>query len=108
MSHDKHAGHSPEIFQRRFFVCLVLTLPVLYFAPSFQQWFGYQAIQFPGSELVSPLLSVVIYGYGGWVFLRDAWIELRSKIGMMTLIALAMTVAFAYSLPVQNLFWATG
>ncbi|PZV09882.1 MAG: heavy metal translocating P-type ATPase [Leptolyngbya sp.] len=99
--HDKHAGHSPEIFRRRFFVCLVLTLPVLYFSPSFQQWFGYQAIQFPGSELVSPLLSVVIYGYGGWVFLRGAWIELQGKIGMMTLVALAITVAFVYSLAVS-------
>ncbi|MDJ0704933.1 MAG: heavy metal translocating P-type ATPase [Leptolyngbyaceae cyanobacterium MO_188.B28] len=99
--HDKHAGHSPEIFQRRFFVCLALTLPVLYFAPSFQQWFGYQAVQFPGSGLVSPLLSIVIYGYGGWVFLRGAWIELHSKIGMMTLIALAITVAFTYSLAVS-------
>lgn len=98
--HDKHAGHSPEIFQRRFFICLALTLPVLYFAPSFQQWFGYQAIQFPGSGLVSPLLSIVIYCYGGWVFLRGAWHELQGKIGMMTLVALAITVAFAYSLAV--------
>ena len=98
--HDKHAGHSPEIFQRRFFICLALTLPVLYFAPSFQQWFGYQTIQFPGSGLVSPLLSVVIYCYGGWVFLRGAWHELHGKIGMMTLVALAITVAFAYSLAV--------
>lgn len=99
--HDKHAGHTPEIFQRRFFVCLALTLPVLYFAPSFQEWFGYQAIQFQGSGLVSPLLSMVIYAYGGWVFLRGAWIELHSKIGMMTLIALAITVAFVYSLAVS-------
>ncbi|PSN11620.1 copper-translocating P-type ATPase [filamentous cyanobacterium CCT1] len=99
--HDKHAGHSPEIFRRRFFVCLVLTLPVLYFSPSFQQWFGYQAIRFTGSELVSPLLSVVIYGYGGWGFLKGAWIELQSKIGMMTLVALAITVAFVYSVAVS-------
>ncbi|MGD1858185.1 MAG: heavy metal translocating P-type ATPase [Leptolyngbyaceae cyanobacterium] len=73
---------------------------MLYFAPSFQQWFGYQTIQFPGSGLVSPLLSVVIYCYGGWVFLRGAWHELHGKIGMMTLVALAITVAFAYSLAV--------
>ncbi|MGB5973083.1 MAG: heavy metal translocating P-type ATPase [Nodosilinea sp.] len=50
---------------------------------------------------MSPLLSVVIYGYGGWVFLRGAWIELQGKIGMMTLVALAITVAFVYSLAVS-------
>jgi Cu2+-exporting ATPase len=98
--HDKHAGHSPEIFKRRFFICLFLTLPVLYFAPHFQDWFDYQAVQFPGSNWISPLLSTIIYFYGGWVFLRGAWFELRSKIGMMTLIALAITVAFVYSLAV--------
>jgi P-type Cu2+ transporter len=98
--HDKHAGHSPEIFKRRFFICLFLTVPVLYFAPHFQDWFGYQAVQFPGANWISPLLSTIIYFYGGWVFLRGAWYELRSKIGMMTLIALAITVAFVYSLAV--------
>lgn len=99
--HDKHAGHSPEIFQRRFFICLVLSLPVLYYAPMFQMWFGYRAIAFPGSEWVAPILSTVIYFYGGWVFLRGAWREFHSKIGMMTLIALAITVAFIYSLAVS-------
>lgn len=99
--HDKHAGHSPEIFKRRFFICLLLTLPVLYFSSHFQEWFGYQAIQFPGSEWVAPILATVIYFYGGWVFLRGAWRELHSKIGMMTLIALAITVAFVYSVAVS-------
>lgn len=99
--HDKHAGHNPEMFKRRFFICLLLTLPVLYFAPSFQEWFNYQAIQFPGSAWVTPILSIIIYFYGGWVFLRGAWRELRSRIGMMTLIALAITVAFVYSLAVS-------
>lgn len=99
-SHDKHAGHSPEIFKRRFFICLVLTLPVLYFSPMFQDWFSYQAVQFLGVNLVTPILSTIIYFYGGWVFLRGAWYEFRSKIGMMTLIALAITVAFIYSVAV--------
>jgi P-type Cu2+ transporter len=99
--HDKHAGHNPEMFKWRFFICLLLTFPVLYFAPSFQEWFNYQAVQFPGSYWVSPILSTIIYFYGGWVFLRGAWRELRSRIGMMTLIALAITVAFVYSLAVS-------
>jgi Cu2+-exporting ATPase len=98
--HDKHAGHSPEIFKRRFFICLVLTLPVLYFEPMFQMWFNYQAIQFSGAEWVIPIFSTIIYFYGGWVFLKGAWFELQSKIGMMTLVALAITVAFVYSVAV--------
>ncbi|MEA5452587.1 heavy metal translocating P-type ATPase [Leptolyngbya sp. CCNP1308] len=99
--HDKHAGHSPAMFKRRFLICLGLTLPVLYFSPSFQQWFSYQAIQFPGSNWVTPILSTVIYFYGGWVFLKGAWHELQNKIGMMTLVALAITVAFVYSVAVS-------
>ena len=99
--HDKHAGHSPEIFKRRFFICLILTLPVLYFSTQLQNWLGYQAIAFPGSNWVNPILGIVIYFYGGWVFLRGAWRELHSKVGMMTLIALAITVAFIYSLAVS-------
>ena len=99
--HDKHAGHSPEIFKRRFFICLILTLPVLYFSSQLQNWLGYQAITFPGSNWVNPILGIIIYFYGGWVFLRGAWRELHSKVGMMTLIALAITVAFVYSLAVS-------
>ena len=99
--HDKHAGHSPAMFKRRFFICLALTLPVLYFAPSFQEWFNYQAIQFPASNWATPILSTVIYFYGGLVFLKGAYHEIRSKIGMMTLVALAITVAFVYSVAVS-------
>ncbi len=89
------------MFKRRFFICLALTLPVLYFAPSFQEWFNYQTIEFPGSNWVTPILSSVIYFYGGLVFLKGAYHEIRSKIGMMTLVALAITVAFVYSVAVS-------
>jgi P-type Cu2+ transporter len=99
--HDKHAGHNPAMFKRRFLVCLLLTLPVLYLAPMFQMWFNYQAIQFAGVDWITPILSTVIYWYGGWVFLRGAWAELHSKIGMMTLVALAITVSYVYSLAVS-------
>ncbi|WP_315787809.1 heavy metal translocating P-type ATPase [Fischerella sp. JS2] len=99
--HGKHAGHSPEIFKRRFFICLVLTLPILYFSTQLQEWLNYEAIAFPGSGWINPVLAIIIYFYGGWVFLKGAWNELHSKIGMMTLIALAITVAFVYSLAVS-------
>jgi P-type Cu2+ transporter len=99
--HDKHAGHSPAMFQRRFFICLVLTVPVLYLSPMFQMWFNYQAIQFAGVAWVTPILSTIIYWYGGWVFLRGAWAELHGKIGMMTLVALAITVSYVYSVAVS-------
>jgi Cu2+-exporting ATPase len=82
--HDKHSGHSPAMFKRRFFVCLVLTLPILYLSPMFQMWFGYQAIQFPGVNWITPILATIIYFYGGWMFLKGAWFEFHSKIGMMT------------------------
>ena len=70
--HDKHAGHTPGIFKRRFFICLLLTLPVLYFSPMFQHWFSYQAIQFSGANWITPVLSTIIYFYGGWV-LFSSW-----------------------------------
>lgn len=109
--HDKHAGHSPAMFKNRFFVCLVLSIPILYFSLPFQTWFSYQAIQFPGSTWVNPILSIVVYFYGGWVFIQGAWREMKGKVGMMTLISLAITVAFVYSLAVtlglegEPFFW---
>jgi Cu2+-exporting ATPase len=89
------------MFRRRFLVSLVLTLPILYFSPQLQSWLGYEAVAFPGSGWVSPILGIIIYFYGGWVFLKGAWHELHTSIGMMTLIALAITVAFVYSLAVS-------
>jgi len=66
----------------------------------FQMWFGYQALQFPGVNWITLILATIVYFYGGWVFLKGAWYEFRSKIGMMTLVALAITVAFVYSVAV--------
>lgn len=101
-AHDKHAGHDPKMFRDRFWISLVLTLPILYFAPFFQDVFGYQALSFPGSSWVNPLLGIILFFYGGLVFLRGAVAELRNRTpGMMTLISLAITVAFAYSLAVS-------
>lgn len=109
--HD-HSHHDPSQFKQKFWLSLVLTLPILYYAEQFQIWFGYDAISFPGSDWLSPLLAVVLYFYGGWVFLTGAVSEVRSRQpGMMTLIAFAITVAFVYSLvvtlgfPGMPLYW---
>lgn len=100
--HDKHAGHTPEMFRDRFFVSLLLTLPILYFSEQLQAWFGYRAAQFPGSAWVNPVLGTILYFYGGLVFLKGALRELRARTpGMMTLIALGITVAYGYSLAVS-------
>ena len=93
-----HSGHE-AMFKRRFFVCLVLALPVLYYSPMLQEWFGYVAIQFPGSAFIGPVLGVVVFAYGGLPFLRMGAVEARNREpGMMLLISLAITVAFVYSL----------
>jgi P-type Cu2+ transporter len=97
--HDKHAGHSPEMFKNRFWLSLALTLPILYFDPHIQLWLGYEALRFPGVGWVQPVLASVLFFYGGWPFLVGAVGEGRARQpGMMSLIALAITVAFSYSL----------
>jgi P-type Cu2+ transporter len=99
--HTNHVAHSEAMFARPFWVCLVLTVPVVIFAELFQQLFGYTPPQFPGSEWLVPVLASVVYWYGGWVFLTGALAELRSrKPGMMTLVALAITTAYVYSLAI--------
>jgi Cu2+-exporting ATPase len=111
-AHDKHAGHSPEMFRSRFWLSLLLALPILFFDPHLQQWLGYRAPAFPGSNWLQPLLAILLYLYGGGVFVKGAVSELRARQpGMMTLIGLAITVAFGYSLavtlglPGMALYW---
>src|SRR2546429_7287880 len=113
--HDKHAGDSPQMFRDRFFVSLLLTLPILYGAQLFQQWLGYRAVQFAGSEWITPVLAVVIFFYGGWPFVEGARRELAARLpGLMTLVALAISVAFTYSIAVSlgfagmPYFWELG
>ena len=110
--HDEHAHHSPEMFRDRFWFSLVLTLPILYFSEQIQQWLGYQSVSFPGSEWVNPVLGTILFFYGGLVFLQGARHELQDRQpGMMTLISLAITVAYVYSmavafgLPGMSFFW---
>ena len=97
--HDKHAGHSVAMFRDRFWLSLALTVPVVLFSEMIQEWFGYTAPTFPGSEWLSPVLGTVIFIYGGAPFLRGAVSEAEGRQpGMMLLIGMAITVAFLASL----------
>lgn len=96
--HDKHEGHSIAMFRDRFWLSLVLTIPVLYFSETIQGWLGFEAPSFPGSEWVGPVLGTVIFVYGGRPFLVGAVREARDRQpGMMLLIGMAITVAFVAS-----------
>ncbi|PLC13494.1 ATPase [Kocuria flava] len=97
-AHGQHAGHSTAMFRNRFWLCLVLTLPVLLFSPMFAHLLGYHVPRFPGSAWIPPVLGTVVYLWGGAPFLRGGLTELRAKQpGMMLLIAMAITVAFLAS-----------
>jgi Cu2+-exporting ATPase len=96
--HVDHRGHE-EMFRKRFWICLLLSIPVLLFSSAVQGFFGFSMPTFPGSLLITPVLSVVIFIYGGVPFIRMAVPEIRNRQpGMMTLITLAISVAFFYSL----------
>jgi Cu2+-exporting ATPase len=96
--HDKHAGHSPGMFRDRFWLSLALSIPVIFFSEMIQEWFGYTAPSFAGSDWIAPVLGTVIFVYGGSPFLKGAVGEVRDRQpGMMLLIGMAITVAFAAS-----------
>ena len=101
--HDRHAGHSPEMFRDKFWWSLVLTLPVVYWSDHVQMLLGYRAVDFPGAAWIAPVLATGVFLYGGLVFLRGAVRELVDRLpGMMTLISLAITVAFVFSWAAQS------
>ena len=116
--HSEHAGHGVDhsghelMFRNRFWVSLVLSIPVLLYSPMIQEWFSFRMPEFPGSQFIGPLFSLIIFAYGGLPFLQMAVPEFQNrKPGMMTLISLAITTAFAYSLFAfftgagQGFFW---
>lgn len=95
--HDKHAGHNVTDFWKRFIVCVVVTIPVLALSHMIQQWLGFE-LAFAGDKYILAVLSTFIFIYGGYPFLRGLYNEVKSKaIGMMTLIGIAISVAWAYS-----------
>ena len=96
--HDKHAGHDPDMFKQKFWLSLALTLPVVFWSTHIQGLIGYSAPSFPGSVWIPAVAATVVFLYGGLVFLRSAGHEIQDRQpGMMTLISLAIMVAFTFS-----------
>lgn len=109
---NKHAGHSTNMFKKKFWLSLVLTIPVVIYSELVMKVFGWQPPMFPGSAYLPFVLGSVVFFYGGWVFVAGAWRELRAKLpGMMTLISIAIVAAYTYSVyatftqPEHTLFW---
>ena len=110
-SFNKHAGHHTGDFLKRFWISLVITVPILLLSQMIQQWLGF-SISFPGDKYVLLTLGTVIYIYGGLPFLKGMVGEIQAKaIGMMTLVAIAISVAYIYSVAVvfglqgMDFFW---
>lgn len=109
--HVIHTGHQ-QMFRRKFWVSLVLSVPVILYSDAVQGWFGFSMPSFPGSEWITPIIGVAIFLYGGVPFLKMAVPELRVRSpGMMSLISLAISVAFLYSIAAtifslgESLYW---
>lgn len=105
--HNAHAGHGVmheghlTVMRNRFFVSLPLTILVVLYSPMVQQWLNFTMPAFPGSNLIAPILGSVIFFYGGLPFLSMARQEIAQRQpGMMTLISLAITTAYLYSVGV--------
>jgi Cu2+-exporting ATPase len=111
--HGDHHRHMVEDFKRRFWVSLILSLPIVALAPMIQEWLGVrEVLAFGGSSYVQFALSSLVFFYGGWPFLKGLVDEVRqAQPGMMTLIALAILVAYIYSsavvfgVPGKTFFW---
>ncbi|MDD2614447.1 MAG: heavy metal translocating P-type ATPase [Methanosarcina sp.] len=111
IEHGNHHTHMLEDFRKRFIVSLVLTFPVLLLSPTIQDFFNFE-LHVSGADYLTFLLSSVVYFYGGYPFLKGIKEELSEKMpGMMTLIAIAISVAYFYSsavvfgLPGEIFFW---
>ncbi len=110
--HREHHAHMAEDFKKRFWICLVLTIPVLVMSPMIQSLIGIEMLRFRGDLYVLFGISSIIFFYGGWPFLKGLYDEIKQfQPGMMTLIAIAVCVAYIYSsavvfgLPGKVFFW---
>ncbi|MGH8935572.1 MAG: hypothetical protein ACRDXD_04795 [Acidimicrobiia bacterium] len=79
MMGNHHEHHDPDVFRRRFWINLVLALPVIAYSEAVQAWLGLAPPGFPGDHLVAPVLGTVIFLYGGRVFLEGGWQEARRR-----------------------------
>lgn len=96
---SKHQGHSTNIFKIKFWVSLILSIPIVLYSDVAQELLRFHPPVFPGSEYLQFVLASIVFFYGGWVFIASAYRELRARLpGMMTLIALAISVAYFYSI----------
>src|SRR5262245_37402493 len=96
--HDQHAGHDPEQFRRRFWLSLLLTIPLVVTSEMVMDWFGYE-LDFPGIGVLGPVLGSIVFWWGGWPFLAGGVAEVRDRQpGMMLLISMAITVAYGASM----------
>jgi Cu2+-exporting ATPase len=99
--HDKHAGRSVAMFRDKFWISLLLTVPTLIWGHMLQRAFTFSPPQFPGSQWIPVVFGTAVFFYGGTTFIKGAIGELRDRApGMMTLIALAISVAFVFSVAV--------
>ena len=97
--HKSGAGHHERLFRRKFWISLLLSIPVIIFSPTVQGWLRYDAPKFPLSQWIVPVFSIIVFIIGGLPFFKMSKGELKKKQpGMMTLISLALAVAFLYSL----------
>ncbi len=110
-AHNKHAGHNTAAFLKKFWICLVLAIPVVLYADVVKNIFRWSPPEFPGAPYVPLLLGSIVFFYGGWVFLAGAWREVRAGLpGMMTLISIAVSTAYLWSMYAtfaggEPLFW---
>jgi Cu2+-exporting ATPase len=112
VGHDKHAGHSVAMFRNKFWISLLLTIPTLVWGEMVPQALGFTPPAVPGARWIPVVFGTAVFLYGGWVFLEGAWRELADRRpGMMTLISLAIGVAFVFSVAVtlgfraMSLWW---
>jgi len=110
-THDKHAGHSTAMFLRKFWVSLILTIPVVLYADVLKTILKWSLPTFPGLEYMPLVLGSIVFFYGGWVFLAGAVREIQGRLpGMMTLIGIAISAAYLWSVyaifaGAETLFW---
>ncbi len=98
LDHDEHAGHDPEMFRRRFWLTLALTIPLVVTSHMVMDWFNY-SVDPPLMDWYGPVLGSIVFWWGGWPFLAGGVAEVRARQpGMMLLITMAISVAYVASL----------